>query len=467
MIQEDLKRRNIDPGKFGDRINFMSMFNDIDGNKKNNGGECVSNSEEVRNYAKRFSQGHWTFPWTWKWRTVVWFLFIKARREMELRSSRNATTIRGNKDTQILQVLVLWVVGSWKESKTKTPLTSQQNLWMWNSYSESFTLRISSVFREQCQTGVDSPVLEGWANFGNIRRKRRIRKRCGPNNPRWTNRQQHFLNVSAESQTATTGCPVSPSTGKPVARIYEPQRETHSETIPDLNIVRTLPTANRFVHEISWSSRRRKHFGVAVRKNSLRCRHSRIGQRASGQKCLLDPDTIRKPCGGLRSRDGYFGRRSQDDAVVFWIFLKVAEAWKIWPILSRKTEGMYDPQILPGDGHSWDYSWFLWSIQHNFEWRRCPRIWYSLGWSVIFNPRCTCGQCSGKPMQDANTVVWSTPNCLGFLRTRHSTKRRTAKLPEMEKHGKEFLRINRRGLEILRPETKEPWQEHWRKAKVN
>ena len=73
-------------------------------------------------------------------------------------------------------------------------------------------------------------------------------------------------NVSAERQTATTGCPVSPSTVRPAARIYEPQRETHSETIPDLNIVRTLPTANRFVHEISWSSSRRKYFAIAVRK---------------------------------------------------------------------------------------------------------------------------------------------------------------------------------------------------------
>ena len=31
-----LKSRNIDPEQFGDRIIFMSMFNDIDWNKKNN-----------------------------------------------------------------------------------------------------------------------------------------------------------------------------------------------------------------------------------------------------------------------------------------------------------------------------------------------------------------------------------------------------------------------------------------------
>ena len=35
-IQEYLESRNIDPGKFGDRIIFVSMFNDIIRDKKNN-----------------------------------------------------------------------------------------------------------------------------------------------------------------------------------------------------------------------------------------------------------------------------------------------------------------------------------------------------------------------------------------------------------------------------------------------
>ena len=39
----------------------MSMFNDIDRTKKGNDEMCISNSEEVKAYAKKFSQGHWTF----------------------------------------------------------------------------------------------------------------------------------------------------------------------------------------------------------------------------------------------------------------------------------------------------------------------------------------------------------------------------------------------------------------------
>ena len=60
-IQKDLQVQNIEPEIFGDRVIFMSMFNDIEWTKKGNSEQCISNSEHVKNYAKRFSQGHWTF----------------------------------------------------------------------------------------------------------------------------------------------------------------------------------------------------------------------------------------------------------------------------------------------------------------------------------------------------------------------------------------------------------------------
>ena len=37
------------------------MFNDIDWTRKGNDGICISNSEKVKEHAKRFSKGHWTF----------------------------------------------------------------------------------------------------------------------------------------------------------------------------------------------------------------------------------------------------------------------------------------------------------------------------------------------------------------------------------------------------------------------
>ena len=39
----------------------MSMFNDIDWIKKDNSKVCLSNSEQVKNHAKRFQRGHRSF----------------------------------------------------------------------------------------------------------------------------------------------------------------------------------------------------------------------------------------------------------------------------------------------------------------------------------------------------------------------------------------------------------------------
>ena len=60
-VQNHIQSRNITLDNFGDRIIFMFIFDDIDWNKKNNEGECISNSEEINDYVKRFSQRHWTF----------------------------------------------------------------------------------------------------------------------------------------------------------------------------------------------------------------------------------------------------------------------------------------------------------------------------------------------------------------------------------------------------------------------
>ena len=59
--KKDLARKNIQPEEFKDRIIFMSMFNDIDWSKRKNDENCILNAEKVKNYAMKFSQGHWTF----------------------------------------------------------------------------------------------------------------------------------------------------------------------------------------------------------------------------------------------------------------------------------------------------------------------------------------------------------------------------------------------------------------------
>ena len=58
-IYGDLQRRNIDREKYGDRLAFVSMFNDVNSIKKTmKEHECVPNSEEIKDYAKRFTRGH-------------------------------------------------------------------------------------------------------------------------------------------------------------------------------------------------------------------------------------------------------------------------------------------------------------------------------------------------------------------------------------------------------------------------
>ena len=61
QIQKDLSARQIHPEQFEGMILFMSVFNDIDWTRNGNSFECISKSKEVRDYAKRFRRGHWSF----------------------------------------------------------------------------------------------------------------------------------------------------------------------------------------------------------------------------------------------------------------------------------------------------------------------------------------------------------------------------------------------------------------------
>ena len=57
-IQEDLEARQINPEQLEGRILFMSMFNDMDRTKNGNSLDCILNSKDATDYAKRFQRGH-------------------------------------------------------------------------------------------------------------------------------------------------------------------------------------------------------------------------------------------------------------------------------------------------------------------------------------------------------------------------------------------------------------------------
>ena len=56
-----MKRQNIEPELYSDRVIFTSTFNDIVWTARNIEETCASNSEKVKLYTQRFPKGHWTF----------------------------------------------------------------------------------------------------------------------------------------------------------------------------------------------------------------------------------------------------------------------------------------------------------------------------------------------------------------------------------------------------------------------
>ena len=60
-IQANLQGKNITPGKFSGRIIFMSMFNDIELEGKDNEDSCALASSKIKEYASNFKDGHWAF----------------------------------------------------------------------------------------------------------------------------------------------------------------------------------------------------------------------------------------------------------------------------------------------------------------------------------------------------------------------------------------------------------------------
>ena len=60
-IQADLQGKSVTPEKFSDRTIFMSMFNDIELERKDNEDSCALTTRKIKEYASNFNGGHWAF----------------------------------------------------------------------------------------------------------------------------------------------------------------------------------------------------------------------------------------------------------------------------------------------------------------------------------------------------------------------------------------------------------------------
>ena len=60
-IQKMMTESKCEPEQFQGRIIFMSMYSDIDWTKRGNKENCIANALRATEYARRFTQGHWSF----------------------------------------------------------------------------------------------------------------------------------------------------------------------------------------------------------------------------------------------------------------------------------------------------------------------------------------------------------------------------------------------------------------------
>ena len=61
QIQSMMTETKCEPEHFKDRINFMSMYNDIEWDRRGTKDRCEHNSQMIANCARRFPRGHWSF----------------------------------------------------------------------------------------------------------------------------------------------------------------------------------------------------------------------------------------------------------------------------------------------------------------------------------------------------------------------------------------------------------------------
>ena len=60
-IQKMRTESKCEPEQLKGRIIVMPMYNDIDWTKRGNKENCIADALRVTEYARRFTQGHWSF----------------------------------------------------------------------------------------------------------------------------------------------------------------------------------------------------------------------------------------------------------------------------------------------------------------------------------------------------------------------------------------------------------------------
>ena len=122
--------------------------------QEGNSEKCISDSEEIKNYAERFPQGHWTFlgPGDEK----KWYGTLSYKPDGKWDSAASSMVQRFAETChQIFKGISALSRGILKRKQNGDTIHfNADSSRTQNSYFESFTQQISSVCTEQCLTGV-------------------------------------------------------------------------------------------------------------------------------------------------------------------------------------------------------------------------------------------------------------------------------------------------------------------------
>ena len=121
-----------------DRIIFMSMFNDIDWT--NMDGICVPNSENVKDYAKKFLQGRRTFLGNGEEKKWYGTLPYTPQGKWDFCSQTGGGQIQRHRSSSIQEYQCFWVAEFCKRRMAEIPYTSTRMLWTQSSCSKLLIL---------------------------------------------------------------------------------------------------------------------------------------------------------------------------------------------------------------------------------------------------------------------------------------------------------------------------------------
>ena len=307
-----------------------------------------------------------------------------------------------------------------------------------------------------------------------------------PSHPRWTDSNFKKKKCAQEVRQRRRGCPMSPSTMRPVARIEEPKRETQNETTPNPTNVGTLPTLHllSYTEEGSPSSSSRSIIFRSCSSNNSYAVDIPVLDEFQDRSVFWFQSSFRSNALDWGGRDGHFGGRSEDVAINSWTSIpKLRGIWREdrflpeedLPKLANQKRVHLEEKAQKDDrflrcrqiaymiyehlGVTGTHEAFLdFSDLSNLSLRGDDVRGFDTRWDEIL---LSVRQVPSDEILESLCKMW----------VRESDQLKTVLAlyeQDIEQNNSQpsFQRFRKWEPENLRPETKETWREHWRNAEA-